>query len=161
MNTYTHKPTQEIYIHVMGGKSFHNIIYIMPAAIPITSVSHTHTHARTHTHTHTHTPTERHTQKNTLANISWDAFRKDEFLASFCQRGSLRGGSNPRRCIMQDSEHNTPPTELFQPTQSFKLMYTCNICIFSNCCASASASQQCNMFWGYREECQATFNPCK
>ena len=35
MNTYTHKPTQEIYIHVMGGKSFHSIIYIMPAAIPM------------------------------------------------------------------------------------------------------------------------------
>ena len=34
MNTYTHKPTQEIYIHSMGEKSFHSIIYITPAAIP-------------------------------------------------------------------------------------------------------------------------------
>ena len=30
MNTCTHKPTQEIYIHLMGGKSFHSILYIMP-----------------------------------------------------------------------------------------------------------------------------------
>ena len=50
MNTCTHKPTQEIYIHIMGGKSFHSIIYITPAAIPINSVSHTHTHTHTHTH---------------------------------------------------------------------------------------------------------------
>ena len=68
MNTCTHKPTQEVYI-IMGGKSFYSIIYIMPAAIPINTVSHT------HTHTYTHTPTERHTQKNTLANINWDVFR--------------------------------------------------------------------------------------
>ena len=38
MNTCTHKPTQEIHIHIMGGKSFHSIIYIMLAAIPINSV---------------------------------------------------------------------------------------------------------------------------
>ena len=49
MNTCTHKPTQEIYILIMVRKSFHSITYIMPAAIPINSVS------RTHTHTHTHT----------------------------------------------------------------------------------------------------------
>ena len=61
MNTYTHKPTQEIYIYVMGGKSFHSIIYIMPAAIPITSLSHTHTHTHTHTHAHAHTHTHTHT----------------------------------------------------------------------------------------------------
>ena len=64
MNTYTHKPTQEIYIHGMGGKSFHSIIYIMPAAIPITSVSHTHTHTHTHARTHARTHTHTHTQNN-------------------------------------------------------------------------------------------------
>ena len=57
MNTCTYKPTQEVYIHVMGGRgeSFHSIIYIMPAVITINSVSHTHAHAHAHTHTHTHT----------------------------------------------------------------------------------------------------------
>ena len=39
--------------------------------------------ARSHTHTHVHTPTERLTQKNTFANINWDALQADEFLASF------------------------------------------------------------------------------
>ena len=29
--------------------------------------------------------------------------------------GRLRGGSNPQRCIKQDSEPNTLPTELFRP----------------------------------------------
>ena len=29
----------------------------------------------------------------------------------------LREGSSPRRCITQDSEPNTPPTELFRPPQ--------------------------------------------
>ena len=29
------------------------------------------------------------------------------------------GGSNPRRCITQDSEPNTLPTELFRPLSNF------------------------------------------
>ena len=80
MNTCTHKPTQEIYIHIMGGKSFHSIIYITPAAIPINSVSYT------HTHTHTHTPSERHTQKNTLADLGPDMMLLSSHLITHCLR---------------------------------------------------------------------------
>ena len=39
MNTCTHKPTQEVYIHIMGEKSVHSIIYITPAVIPIPEYS--------------------------------------------------------------------------------------------------------------------------
>ena len=36
----------------------------------------------------------------------------------------LRGGSSPRRCIMQDSEPNTLGTQLFQPPLSFIFLHT-------------------------------------
>ena len=105
MNTCTHKPTQEIYVYTLQGeKSFHSIIYITPAAIPINN-----------DHTHTHTPTEQHTQKNTLANITWDAFQTDEFLASFWKlknieffweikvRNSRQWGQKQRKIFCQRS----------------------------------------------------------
>ena len=64
---------------------------------------------------HTHTPTERHTQKNTLANTNWDAFRTDEFLASFWKlknteffweikvRNSRQWGQKQRKIFCQRS----------------------------------------------------------
>ena len=42
----------------------------------------------------------------------------------------LRGGSNPRRCITQNSEpNNTLPTELFRPLFPFLLSVTQSICL--------------------------------
>ena len=47
----------------------------------------------------------------------------------------LRGGSNTRRCIAQDSEPNTLPTELFRPRLSFQLSVSlseiCRCCLLS------------------------------
>ena len=40
----------------------------------------------------------------------------------------LRGGSNPRRCITQDSEPNTLPAELFRPLQLSEGTHTCECC---------------------------------
>ena len=37
------------------------------------------------------------------------------------EKFSSKGGSYPRRCIKQDSEPNTLPTELFRPLQHFQL----------------------------------------
>ena len=34
----------------------------------------------------------------------------------------LRGGSNPRHCTTQDSEHNTLLTELFRPNLTFNIV---------------------------------------
>ena len=41
----------------------------------------------------------------------------------------LRGGSNPRRCIKQDSEPDTLPTELFRPHGYRRLHRLTNMCV--------------------------------
>ena len=121
MNTCTHKSAQEIYIHTtrrIGGagrggnkkqinkKSFHSIIYIMPAAIPINNISrkHTHTH-NTHAHTHTHTSWTKLTEilfKQMSFQLLFESW-KTEFFWEIKVENSRQWGQRQRMIFCQRS----------------------------------------------------------